>query len=84
MLQLTWTVLITPGIWCVMSIGYLSYWVSSILAEPDLPVYERNGLLPALGFAVYRLPYLLIALLVVIVLELVIVPWAVRKPGSMV
>ena len=49
MLQLTWTVLITPGIWCVMSIGYLSYWVSSILAEPDLPAYERHGLLPALG-----------------------------------
>ena len=37
-----------------------------------------------LGFAVYRLPYLLIGLLIIIVLELFLVPGSDRKPASMI
>jgi hypothetical protein len=78
------TVVLTFIAWLAVTISYAYYWVSSILAEPGVPVYERNGFLPLLGFAIYRFPFLLIGLLVVLVLELLIVPGSDRNPPSMV
>jgi hypothetical protein len=78
------TILITLVCWLLWTIAYAYYWVTSILAEPGLPVYERGGFLPLLGFVVYRLHYLLIGLVIIIVLELVMVPGSERKPPSMV
>jgi hypothetical protein len=84
MYKLTSTVLVTIVCWFAGTFLYACYWVGSILAEPNLATYERDGLLPLLGFAVYRLPYLLIGLLIIIVLELFLVPGSDRKPASMI
>jgi hypothetical protein len=84
MTRLTWTIFITLASWVLGTTVYGYYWITSILSEPGVPDYERGGLLPALGFAVYRLPYLLIGLVIIIALELLLVPGTDRKPASMV
>lgn len=84
MSRLAEAISLTMAIWVFGTTAYALYSVSSILAQPNLAVYERNGLLPALGFAVYRLPYLLIALVVVIVLELIFIQGEDRVPNTMI
>lgn len=84
MSKLSYTILITLLCWLLGTALYAYYWVSSILAEPGLGGYERDPLLPTLGFAVYRLPYLVIGLVIVIVLELLIVPGSDRKSSTMI
>ena len=59
-------VLITIGLWLVATIVYCYCWVTSILAQPDTVGYERWVILPILGFIVYRLPYLVVGLVLVI------------------
>ena len=74
MSKLSWTIFTTFVTWLLGTILYGYYWVTATLAERGLGGYEREPLLPMLSFAVYRLPYLLIALVIIIVVELLIVP----------
>lgn len=84
MSKLSRTILLTFMCWLLATVLYAYNWVSAILAEPGVPVYERNGLMPLLAFAVYRLPYLLIGLVIIIVVEWIIIPGPDRKPPSMI
>ena len=68
------SILITIAGWLVLTVIYGYLWVNNILETETLYGYERSRLLISSAFLVYRLPYLLIALLVLIVLELLIVP----------
>jgi hypothetical protein len=75
---------ITIICWLIGTALYAYDWVTTILAEPGLPTYERGAFLPLLGFALYRLPYLLLGLVIIIILELLLVPGPDRNPPSMV
>ena len=66
-------VLMTISCWLVATIVYCYFWVTSILAQPDTVGYERWVMLPILGFIVYRLPYLLLGLVLVISGELILI-----------
>lgn len=72
-------VLITIGLWLVVAVGYCYFWVTSILAQPDTVGYERWVMLPILGFIVYRLPYLVVGLVLVISGELILIAAARRN-----
>ena len=74
-------IFITIAVWLVMTVFYCYYWVSSILARPDNYGYERWVMFPLLGFLVYRFPYLVAGLLLVILAELVLTEVFHRKPG---
>ena len=63
---------LTIVVWLVGSTLYCCYWVSSILARPDNYGYERWVMFPLLGFLVYRFPYLVIGLIVLILTELIL------------
>lgn len=75
-------VLMTIGLWLVATIVYCYFWVTSILAQPDTVGYERWVMLPILGFIVYRLPYLVVGLVLVISGELILVAAARRNVKS--
>jgi hypothetical protein len=60
--------------------GYL--WVNNVLATETLYGYERSRLLISSAFLVYRVPYLLIALVIVLGLELFLIPGSIRKLPS--
>jgi len=62
-------ILITVASWLIETVIYGYLWVNNILETEPLYGYERSRLLISTGFLVYRLPYLLIALVVLIVLE---------------
>lgn len=64
-------VLLTTVGWLIGCSLYAYYWVTTILAQPDNYGYERWGAFPLFGFLVYRFPFLLVGLIVVIVAELV-------------
>jgi hypothetical protein len=53
--------------------------VTSILARPDNYGYEKWVVLPVLGFLVYRFPYLVVGLMLVILTELVVIEILHRK-----
>lgn len=72
-------VLMTIGVWLVATIVYCYFWVTSILAQPDTVGYERWVMLPILGFIVYRLPYLVVGLVLVISGELILIAAARRN-----
>ena len=72
-------VLMTIGLWLVVTIVYCYFWVTSILARPDTVGYERWVMLPILGFIVYRLPYLVVGLVLVISGELILLAAARRN-----
>ena len=84
--------LVTSKRWLVMpmtvlvwylGIGIYGYlWVDKVLATETLYGYERSRLLISSAFLVNRVPYLLIALLVVLVLELLLIPGRTRKLAS--
>ena len=62
-------ILIIVASWLIGTVIYGYLWVNNILETEPLYGYERSRLLISTGFLVYRLPYLLIALVVLIVLE---------------
>ena len=66
------TILLTIDVWLAGSTFYCYYWVSSILARPDNYGYEQWVIFPVMGFFVYRLPYLVVGLLLLILTELVL------------
>ena len=72
-------VFITIAVWLVVTVFYGYYWVSSILARPDNYGYEKWVMLPLLGFLVYRFPYLVVGLLLIILTELVLTELFRRK-----
>ena len=57
--------------WCIATVIYGHYWVEHVLRTETLYGYERARLLIASAFVVYKVPYLLIALGVLLVLELI-------------
>lgn len=63
-------VLITILLWSVATSCYGYYWVTSILARPDNYGYEEWIMFPLLGFIVYRFPFLLVGLILIIAGEL--------------
>ena len=65
-------ILLTIVVWLAASAFYCYYWVTSILARPDNYGYERWVMFPLMGFIVYRLPFLVIGLIVVILAELIL------------
>lgn len=65
-------VLITIGLWFVATSCYGYYWVTSILARPDNYGYEQWVIFPLLGFVVYRLPILVVGLVLIVCGELIL------------
>jgi hypothetical protein len=65
-------VFITIAVWLVVTVLYGYYWVTSILAQPDNYGYEKWVMFPLMGFLVYRFPYLVVGLLLIILTELVL------------
>jgi hypothetical protein len=63
------TILITLVGWFAGTSLYAFYCVASVAAQPDLAVYERGGFLALFSFALYQLPYLLIGLVIILVVE---------------
>jgi hypothetical protein len=74
MSRLSLTILITVVVWLIGTVVYGYWWVNNILETETLYGYERSRLLISSAFVAYRLPYLLIALVILIVLELLLVP----------
>jgi hypothetical protein len=74
MSKLGFSILITVVGWLIVTVIYGYFWVNNILQTETLYGYERSRLLISTAFLAYRLPYLLIALVVLIVLELLLVP----------
>jgi hypothetical protein len=72
-------IFITIAVWLVGTVCYGYYWVTSILARPDNYGYEKWVVLPVLGFLVYRFPYLVVGLMLVILTELVVTEILRRK-----
>lgn len=55
-----------------MTVIYGYFWVNHVLETETLYGYERSHMLISSAFIVYRAPFLLIALAVIIVLELTV------------
>jgi hypothetical protein len=72
-------IFITIAVWLVGTVFYGYFWVTSILARPDNYGYEKWVVLPVLGFLVYRFPYLVVGLMLVILTELVVIEILRRK-----
>ena len=58
--------------WFTVTLIYGYLWVNNVLKTEVLYGYERSRLLISTAFIAYKLPYLLIALIVIIVSELLI------------
>ena len=65
-------ILLTIVVWLVGSTFYCYYWVISILARPDNYGYEQWEMFPLMGFLVYRVPFLVLGLIIVIITELIL------------
>lgn len=66
-------VLITIVAWLSLTVIYGYLWVDNVFNTETLYGYERSRLLISTAFIAYKLPYLLIALIVMIVSELVLI-----------
>ena len=65
-------IFITIVLWLVGTVFYGYHWVTTILARPDTYGYEHWVVLPVLGFLVYRFPYLVVGLVLLILTELIV------------
>lgn len=63
------TILLTLAAWLVGCGVYFYWFVTSIMAQPDLASYEQGFGWPAAIFLIFRLPLLLAGVLVLIWLE---------------
>ena len=70
--RLVTVVLVTIAAWVALTLIYCHLWVNNVLATETLYGYERSRLLISSAFIAYKLPYLLAALAVTIVLEMLI------------
>jgi hypothetical protein len=66
-------ILSTVLVWPLVVVGYCYFWTKSIMADPAQHDYEGIWILPVLGFVMYRLPYLLLALLLITALQLLFI-----------
>ncbi|HYX27557.1 MAG TPA: hypothetical protein VE863_03240 [Pyrinomonadaceae bacterium] len=64
---------LTVLFWLVGTLTYGYLWIEYVLRTETLYGYERSRLLIGSAFVVYKVPYLLIALVIVLVLELLLV-----------
>ena len=71
--------LITVAVWFVGTATYGYFWVNHMFETETLYGYERSRLLISTAFIAYKLPYLLIALIVVLVLEFLLTLYSARK-----
>ncbi|MDT5156135.1 MAG: hypothetical protein QOH51_492 [Acidobacteriota bacterium] len=72
-------ILITIGAWLV-GCAYTAYhYVTSILALPDMDAYARNWGFQLLMFSIFRLPFWVVGLLVVVSMEIVMLKPSPRK-----
>ncbi len=62
-------ILLTLAVWLIGCGVYFYWYVSSIMALPDLASYEQGFGWPALMFLIFRLPLLLIGGLILVWLE---------------
>ena len=72
MLQVSKIILLTIVVWLAGSTFYCYHWVNSILSRPDTYGYEQWVVFPLMGFLVYRFPYLVVGLLLLILTELIL------------
>lgn len=66
-------VLSTILVWPLVVVGYCFWWTRAIMADPAQHDYEGVWVLPVFGFVIYRLPYLLLALLLITALQLLFI-----------
>ncbi|MDT7779214.1 MAG: hypothetical protein QOC99_1726 [Acidobacteriota bacterium] len=72
-------ILITIGAWLV-GCAYTAYhYVTSILALPDMDAYARNWGFRLLMFSIFRIPFWVVGLLVVVSMEIVMLKPSPRK-----
>jgi len=62
-------ILLTLAAWLVSCGGYFYWFVTSIMALPDLASYEQGAEWPVMIFLSFRLPLMLAGLLLLILLE---------------
>ncbi len=62
-------ILLTFFAWLIGCSLYAYFWVTSILASPNLYGYEKWKLFSLFGFLIYRFPFLLISLLIIVYAE---------------
>jgi len=62
-------ILLTLAVWLVGCGVYFYWYVTSVMAPPDLASYEQGFGWPALMFLIFRLPFLLIGGLILMWLE---------------
>ena len=74
--------LLSVLIWFAGIPVYGYFWADHILKTETLYGYERSRLLISSAFLVYKVPYLMIGLLVVVILELFLIWVPGRKPLS--
>ncbi len=60
---------ITISMWIVATVIYAYFYVTSILAQPILEGYETEWQFQLLMFSIFRLPWLLVGLVVIIAIE---------------
>lgn len=72
-------VLITIVVWLVGMFLYAYEWVRDAVSDPGVASYERNGMLPLLGFMVYRGIYIFAGGLLLILIESILFETVFRK-----
>lgn len=60
---------ITIIVWIVATVMYAYFYIASILMQPNLEGYETEWQFQLLMFSIFRLPWLLIGLAVVIAIQ---------------
>jgi hypothetical protein len=60
---------ITIFVWIVATVIYAYFYITSILAQPNLEGYETEWQFQLLMFSIFRLPWLLVGLVVVIAIQ---------------
>jgi len=72
-------ILITLVVWLVGMFLYAYEWVRAAISDPGVASYERNGLLPLLGFIMYRGVYIFVGGLLLILIEMILFETLFRK-----
>ena len=72
-------VFITVVVWLVGMFLYAYEWVRDAISDPGVASYERDGMLPLLGFIVYRGVYIFAGGLLLIGIELILFETVFRK-----
>jgi len=60
---------ITIFVWIVATVIYAYFYITSILAQPNLEGYETEWQFQLFMFSIFRLPWLLVGLVIVIAIQ---------------